>query len=132
MITRQLTTHIQRRPPRLLIKPKPTSLRSPMEPIPRMIRRQRLQERTVRFANAVIELIPTRPERIPTRFRQEGKPQSREVRRRLFKGDIRVPDCSEVAIRALVQLLVLERVDSADLRVWVAEFPGVVDDGVDV
>lgn len=102
MVTRQIATHVQRRPPRLLIKSKPPSLSSPMEPIPRMIRRQRLQKRTVRLANAVVELIPTRPERIAARFREKGKPQRRVVRGRLFEGDIRVPDCGEVAIRALV------------------------------
>lgn len=102
MITRQLPTHIQRRPPRFLIEPKPARLRSTMEPIPRMIRRQRLQKRAVRFTNAVVELIPTRPERVPTCFRQEGKTQSREIRRRPFEGDVRVPDCGELAVGALV------------------------------
>lgn len=102
MVTRQIATHIQRRPPRLLVEPKPPSLRCPMEPIPRMIRRQRLQKRAVRLANAVVELIPTRPERIAARFREKGKPQRRVIRGRLFEGDVRVPDCGEVAVRALV------------------------------
>ena len=103
-----------------------------MEPISRVSGSKRLEERPVRLADPIVQLVSARPEGISTRRRKQGQSQRREVTRRLLEADIAVPNGSEFAVGPLVQLLPFQTVDRADLGIGVPEFPRVVDHRVDV
>lgn len=133
----QRPPHIPRTSPRLFEQHRPPLLLRLEKPLPHKSRAQPLQKRPIRLTKPIVQLIPARPERIPSILRQRRQSQTRVVSRTCLELDVAVPLRGVVFARILdftrvgEEFLASEGADCGDLVV-VPEFASAVEDGVDV
>lgn len=91
------------------------------------------QKLLVRLADAVVYLIPRRPQGVSTCLWQFHKSQRCIVCRSRLEGDIAVPNSTGSSVICLgVELLALHRRDRANFWVATSKLTRVIQDGVNV